>query len=55
MNITNKNIDSLIFAEYNPRQLGIDEYKHLKDSIDRLKSIKSKKESGIDPLQARYY
>ena len=36
MNITNKNIDSLIFAEYNPRQLGKDEYKHLKDSIDRF-------------------
>ena len=34
--IISKDIDSLIFAEYNPRQLTKDQYKHLKDSIDRF-------------------
>ena len=34
--IVNKDINSLIFAEYNPRQLTEDQYKHLKDSIDRF-------------------
>ena len=32
-NIIQKPIDDLIFAEYNPRQLSDDQYKHLKDSI----------------------
>ena len=31
-----RDIDSLIFAEYNPRQLTKDQYKHLKDSIQRF-------------------
>ena len=31
-----RDIDSLIFAEYNPRQLTKEQYKHLKDSIDRF-------------------
>ena len=35
-NIIQKPIDSLIFAEYNPRQLSDDQYKHLKDSISRF-------------------
>ena len=35
-NIIHKPIDSLIFAEYNPRQLSDDQYKHLKDSISRF-------------------
>ena len=35
-NIIHKQIDSLIFAEYNPRQLSDDQYKHLKDSISRF-------------------
>ena len=35
-NIIQKPIDSLIFAEYNPRQLSDDQYKHLKDSITRF-------------------
>ena len=30
------NIDSLVFAEYNPRQLTEDEYQQLKDSIERF-------------------
>ena len=34
--IISKDIDSLIFAEYNPRQLTKEQYKHLKDSIDRF-------------------
>ena len=34
--IISKDINSLIFAEYNPRQLTKDQYKHLKDSIDRF-------------------
>ena len=34
--IIKRDIDSLIFAEYNPRQLTKDQYKHLKDSIDRF-------------------
>jgi len=34
--IINRDIESLIFAEYNPRQLTKDQYKHLKDSIDRF-------------------
>ena len=34
--IISKDIDSLIFAEYNPRQLTKDQYKHLRDSIDRF-------------------
>ena len=34
--IIQKPIDSLIFAEYNPRQLSDDQYKHLKDSISRF-------------------
>ncbi len=35
-NIIQKPIDSLIFAEYNPRQLTDTQYKHLKDSITRF-------------------
>ena len=35
-NIIQKQIDDLIFAEYNPRQLSDDQYKHLKDSISRF-------------------
>ena len=34
--IIHRDINSLIFAEYNPRQLTKDQYKHLKDSIDRF-------------------
>ena len=34
--IIQRDIDSLIFAEYNPRQLTKDQYKHLKDSIERF-------------------
>ena len=34
--ITHKQIDDLIFAEYNPRQLSDEQYKHLKDSISRF-------------------
>ena len=34
--IIQRDIDSLIFAEYNPRQLTKDQYKNLKDSIDRF-------------------
>ena len=34
--IISKDIDSLIFAEYNPSQLTKEQYKHLKDSIDRF-------------------
>tara|TARA_Y100001938_G_scaffold51013_1_gene71206 strand:+ start:69 stop:533 length:465 start_codon:yes stop_codon:yes gene_type:complete len=34
--IINRDIESLIFAEYNPRQLTKDQYKHLRDSIDRF-------------------
>jgi len=36
MNIQTKKIDSLVFAEYNPRQLTKDQYKNLKDSITRF-------------------
>tara|TARA_R100000655_G_scaffold19662_1_gene40900 strand:+ start:3002 stop:4078 length:1077 start_codon:yes stop_codon:yes gene_type:complete len=36
MKIVNKNIDSLIFAEYNPRQLTDEQYQQLKDSITRF-------------------
>ena len=36
MQIVDKNINDLIFAEYNPRQLEKDEYKQLKDSITRF-------------------
>ena len=36
MKIINKNIDSLVFAEYNPRQLTAEQYQHLKDSIERF-------------------
>ena len=36
MEIHTKTIDSLIFAEYNPRQLTEDQYKQLKDSITRF-------------------
>ena len=35
-NIIQKPIDDLTFAEYNPRQLSDDKYKHLKDSISRF-------------------
>ena len=35
-NIIQKPIDSLIFAEYNPRQLTDSQYKQLKDSISRF-------------------
>ena len=34
--IVQKQIDDLKFAEYNPRQLSDDQYKHLKESIDRF-------------------
>ncbi len=34
--IIHKDIDSLIFAEYNPRQLTKEQHKHLKDSISRF-------------------
>ena len=36
MEIINKTIDSLIFAEYNPRQLTDEQYQQLKDSITRF-------------------
>lgn len=36
MEIHQKNIDSLIFAEYNPRQLTSEQYQQLKDSITRF-------------------
>ena len=36
MEIINKTIDSLIFAEYNPRQLTEEQYQQLKDSITRF-------------------
>ena len=35
-NITQKDISQLIFAEYNPRQLSKENYKQLKDSIQRF-------------------
>ena len=35
-NIVNKDINDLIFAEYNPRQLSKDQFKYLKDSIHRF-------------------
>ena len=34
--IIQRDINSLIFAEYNPRQLTKDQYQHLKDSIERF-------------------
>ena len=34
--VIQKDINSLIFAEYNPRQLTKDQYQHLKDSIERF-------------------
>ena len=34
--IVQRDINSLIFAEYNPRQLTKDQYQHLKDSIERF-------------------
>ena len=34
--IIHKQIDDLIFAEYNPRQLSDEQYKHLKESISRF-------------------
>tara|TARA_R100000808_G_scaffold8971_1_gene25020 strand:+ start:4398 stop:4862 length:465 start_codon:yes stop_codon:yes gene_type:complete len=34
--IIERDIDSLIFAEYNPRQLSKDQHQHLKDSIQRF-------------------
>ena len=34
--IVQRDINSLIFAEYNPRQLTKEQYKHLKDSIERF-------------------
>jgi len=51
--ITHKQIDDLIFAEYNPRQLSDEQYKHLKDSISRFGLIdpiiinKNKDRKGI--------
>ena len=36
MEIVNKNIDTLIFAEYNPRQPTEEQYQQLKDSITRF-------------------
>ena len=36
MKIINKNINDLIEAEYNPRQLSKDQYKHIADSIKRF-------------------
>ena len=36
MNIVERKINDLIFAEYNPRQIKKDQYKHLKDSIERF-------------------
>ena len=36
MNIKQHNINDLIFAEYNPRQLTKEQYKNLKDSIKRF-------------------
>jgi DNA modification methylase len=36
MKIINKNIDDLIAAEYNPRQLTKEQYKHISDSIKRF-------------------
>ena len=34
--IVNRNIDELIFAEYNPRQLSKDQFQYLKDSLSRF-------------------
>ena len=34
--IIQRDINSLIFAKYNPRQLTKDQYQHLKDSIERF-------------------
>ena len=34
--IVNKNIEDLKYAEYNPRQLSKNQFKHLKDSLDRF-------------------
>ena len=34
--IVQRDINSLIFAEYNPRQLTKEQYKHLRDSIERF-------------------
>jgi len=51
--ITQKQIDDLIFAEYNPRQLSDEQYKQLKDSISRFGLIdpiivnKNKDRKGI--------
>tara|TARA_Y100000593_G_scaffold1681_1_gene3387 strand:+ start:456 stop:1046 length:591 start_codon:yes stop_codon:yes gene_type:complete len=51
--ITQKKIDNLIFAEYNPRQLSDEQYKQLKDSISRFGLIdpiivnKNKDRKGI--------
>ena len=36
MELHQKNIDTLIFAEYNPRQLTAEQYQQLKDSISRF-------------------
>jgi len=36
MTIVDRNIDDLIFAEYNPRQLTKDQHKHLTDSLKRF-------------------
>ena len=36
MQIVNKSIDELIAAEYNPRELTKDQYKQLKDSLQRF-------------------
>mgnify|MGYP003132389960 CR=1 FL=1 len=35
-NIVTKDVNDLIFAEYNPRQLTESQFKHLKDSIERF-------------------
>ena len=34
--IVNRNIDELIFAEYNPRQLSKEQFQYLKDSLSRF-------------------
>ena len=52
-NIIHKPINELIFAEYNPRQLTDEQYKHLKDSITRFGLVdpiiinKNKDRNGI--------
>ena len=34
--IVNKNINELVFADYNPRQLSKDQFQYLKDSLEKF-------------------